>query len=119
MKLIYDGNYVEPAARHGGKRYQEQGLTALIEAQGSTRDLPNYVLVDSERHMPFSLGQLTSAGIYPERQKIIVVKAAVAFRAAYEPIAARIIEVDTGGLTAVNPKRFTYRHANPNLFGLR
>jgi microcystin degradation protein MlrC len=43
----------------------------------------------------------------------------VAFRAAYEPIAGTIIEVDTAGLTAVNPKRFTYQRARPELHGLR
>ena len=118
VKLIYDGQYVERAVRHGGRRYLDQGLTAVIYAQGSTDDLPNVVLLNSKRHTPFSLGQLTSAGIDPERQKILVVKAAVAFRAAYEPIAGEIIEVDTGGLTAVNPKRFNYQHARKDLFGL-
>ncbi len=118
VKLIYDGEYVEPAVRHGGRRYLDQGLTAVIHVEGSTQDLPNIVLLNSKRHTPFSLGQLTSAGIDPTRQKILVVKAAVAFRAAYEPIAARIIEVDTAGLTAVNPKRFTYRHARRPMHGL-
>jgi microcystin degradation protein MlrC len=118
VKLIYDGEYVEPAVRHGGRRYLDQGLSAVIYAEGSTPDEPNVVLLDSKRHTPFSLGQLTSAGIDPTRQKILVVKAAVAFRAAYEPVAAKIIEVDTGGLTAVNPKRFTYRHVRPGLAGL-
>ncbi len=119
VKLIYDGEYVERAVRHGGRRYLDQGLTAVIHAEGSTPDLPNVVLLNSKRHTPFSLGQLTSAAIEPERQKILVVKAAVAFRAAYEPIAGRIIEVDTGGLTAVNPKRFEYKRARPDLFGMR
>jgi microcystin degradation protein MlrC len=118
VKLIYDGEYVEPAVRHGGRRFLDQGLSAVIYAEGSTPDAPNIVLLDSKRHTPFSLGQLTSAGIDPTRQKILVVKAAVAFRAAYEPVAAKIIEVDTGGLTAVNPKRFTYRHVRPGLAGL-
>jgi microcystin degradation protein MlrC len=119
VKLIYDGKYVETAARHGGRRYLDQGLSAVIHAEGSTAELPNVVLLNSKRHTPFSLGQLTSTGILPERQKILVVKAAVAFRAAYEPIAGTIIEVDTAGLTAVNPKRFTYTRARPELFGLR
>ena len=118
VKLLYDGEYVEPAIRHGGRRYLEQGLSAVVHAEGSTPDEPNVVLLTSMRHTPFSLGQLTSAGIDAARQRILVVKAAVAFRAAYEPIAAKIIEVDTGGLTAVNPKRFTYRHVRPGLAGL-
>ena len=91
----------------------------MIHAEGSTQDLPSVVLLNSERHTPFSLGQLTSAGIVPERQRILVVKAAVAFRAAYEPIAGTIIEVDTPGLTAVNPTRFDYRMVRPDLYGLR
>lgn len=119
VQLIYDGKYVETAVRHGGRRYLDQGLTAVIQVEGSTLEMPNLVLVNSKRHTPFSLGQLTSAGINAARQKILVVKAAVAFRAAYEPIAARIIEVDTAGLTAVNPKRFNYKLANPNHYGLR
>ncbi len=119
VKLIYDGEYIETAIRHGGRRYLDEGLTAVIHAEGSTPDLPNVVLLNSKRHTPFSLGQLTSAGIVPERQKILVVKAAVAFRAAYEPIAGTIIEVDTPGLTAVNPKRFEYKHARSDLFGIR
>lgn len=119
VKLIYDGRYIETAVRHGGRRYLDQGLTAVIHAEGSTPDLPNVVLLNSKRHTPFSLGQLTSAGVVPERQRILVVKAAVAFRAAYEPIAGTIIEVDTPGLTAVNPKRFTYKHARADMFGIR
>jgi microcystin degradation protein MlrC len=68
--------------------------------------------------MPFSLGQLTSCGIVPQYQKILVVKAAIAYRAAYEPIAGRIIEVDTPGLTAVNPAHFTYTRVRRPLFGI-
>lgn len=119
VQLLYNGQYIETAIRHGGRRYLDQGLSAVIHAAGSTSDLPNVVLINSKRHTPFSLGQLTSAGIVPERQKILVVKAAVAFRAAYEPIAGTIIEVDTPGLTAVNPNRFTYKHARPDLYGIR
>ena len=44
---------------------------------------------------------------------MIVVKAAVAYRAAYEPIAGQIIEVDTPGLTAVNPLHFEYHDIRP------
>ena len=111
VKSLHDGRYLETEVRHGGARYHDQGLTAVIEADGSTRDLQNLLMLTTRRQTPFSLHQLIGCGVYPERQKILVVKAAIAFRAAYEPIAARIIEVDTGGVTAVNPARFTYRRA--------
>ena len=66
-------------------------------------------MLNSLRTPPFSLGQLTSLGIDPARQAILVVKAAVAYKAAYGPIAGRVIEVDTPGLTAIDPPRFTYQ----------
>jgi microcystin degradation protein MlrC len=67
---------------------------------------------------PFSLQQLISAGIAPERQKILVVKAAVAFRAAYEPVVRRIIEVNTPGITAADPRLFTYKQLRRPVFPL-
>lgn len=119
VKSLHDGQFMETEIRHGGQRYYDQGLTAVIEVEGSTRDLKNLVMLTTRRQVPFSIHQLVSCGVYPERQKILVVKAAIAFRAAYEPVAARIIEVDTGGVTAINPSRFTYKRVPPDLFGLR
>lgn len=118
VKSLHLGHYIEPEVRHGGGRYYDRGLTAVIEVEGSTRDLENLLVLTTRRSSPNSLHQLISCGIYPERQKILTVKGAIAPRAAYEPIAARIIEVDTPGLTSVNPARFTYKHARRPLFGL-
>lgn len=118
VKSLHDGKYVEPEIRHGGDRYLDQGLTAVVEVEGSTRDLPNLLMLTTRRQPPFSLHQLIACGISPVRQRILVVKAAIAFRAAYEPIAARIIEVDTAGATAVNPARFIYKRVRRPLFGL-
>lgn len=119
VKSLHDGRFLETEIRHGGQRYYDQGLTAVVEVEGSTRDLQNLLILTTRRQVPFSIHQLVSCGIYPERQRFLVVKAAIAFRAAYEPAAARIIEVDTGGVTAINPARFTYKHVPPTLFGLQ
>ena len=119
VKSLHDGRYIETEVRHGGQRYLDQGLTAVLEVDASTRDTPNLLMLTTRRQTPFSLHQLISCGIYPQRQRILVVKAAIAYRAAYEPIAARIIEVDTPGLTAVNPARFEWHNVPANLFGLR
>jgi microcystin degradation protein MlrC len=94
------------------------GFTAVIEVEGSTLDLPNLLLLTTERSTPNSLHQLISCGVYPQRQKILVAKGAIAPRAAYEPIAGRIIGVDTPGATAVNPARFAYQRVRRPLFGL-
>jgi microcystin degradation protein MlrC len=50
---------------------------------------------------------LVSCGIRPNRQQILIAKAAIAFRTANEHAAAPIVEVDTpAGATAVNPAAF-------------
>lgn len=118
VRSLHVGEYIETEVRHGGGRYHHMGHTAVIEVEGSTRDLQNLLLVTAERSSPNSLHQLISNGVYPERQKILVAKGTIAPRAAYEPIAARLIEVDSPGVTAVNPKRFTYRRVRAGLFGL-
>jgi microcystin degradation protein MlrC len=105
VRVLHDGTYIEPEVRHGGKRINHMGLTALVEIEGR-----NLLVFNSQRHPPFSLGQLTCLGIRPGQQRLLVVKAAIAYKAAYAPIAGTIIEVDTPGLTAVNPERFKYRH---------
>lgn len=118
VKSIHDGRYQETEPRHGGYRDHDQGLTAVLEIGESACGVPRLLVLTTQREAPFSLQQLLSLGIEPQRQKILVVKAAIAYRAAYEPIAGRIIEVDSPGLTAVNPTRFTYRDVRRPLWGL-
>jgi len=119
VKCLHDGKFIETEARHGGARYHDQGLTAVLELGAKEPENASFIVLTTKRQVPFSLQQLSSLGLQPEKQKIIVVKAAIAYRAAYEPIAGRIIEVDTPGLTTVNPKRFTYNNVRKPLWGLK
>ena len=112
VRLIHDGQFIETQPRHGGQRYHNQGLTTVVVVGDSL------VVLTSRRQTPFSLQQLLSLGIDPTEMRMIVVKAAVAYRAAYEPIAGQIIEVDTPGLTAVNPLHFEYHNVRRPLFPL-
>jgi microcystin degradation protein MlrC len=113
VRLIHDGNWIETEARHGGKRQNDQGHTAVLDLGNN-----NVLVLNSLRTPPFSLGQLTSLGIDPRGARAIVVKAAVAYKAAYAPIAGQIIEVDTPGLTAINPARFEYKRIRRPLYPL-
>ena len=81
VRLIHDGYFIETEPRHGGQKYHNQGLTAVVAVADSL------VMLTSHRQTPFSLQQLLSLGIDPKAMQIIVVKAAIAYRAAYEPIA--------------------------------
>jgi microcystin degradation protein MlrC len=113
VRLIADGRYIEPEPRHGGLRFGDTGLTAVVEtAEG------HLVVLTSLRESPTSLHQVLSLGIRPETRRIIVVKGAVAPRAAYEPISSKVIAVNTPGVTAANPEDFTYRHRPKPLYPL-
>jgi microcystin degradation protein MlrC len=113
VRLLHDGRWVETEARHGGKRHNDQGRTAVLDLGDG-----NTLVLNSLRTPPFSLGQLTSLGIDPKAARAIVVKAAVAYKAAYAPIAGEIIEVDTPGLTAINPARFEYQRIRRPMYPL-
>jgi microcystin degradation protein MlrC len=52
---------------------------------------------------PFHSEQLESVGIVPRDAAIIVVKGAVAWRAAYGRMAGEVIEVDTPGICPLDP----------------
>jgi microcystin degradation protein MlrC len=113
VRSLHEGTWVEEEARHGGRRLNDQGPTAVVELPG-----PILLVLNTLRTPPFSLGQLTSLGIDAASQAILVAKAAVAYKAAYGPIASQIIEVDTPGLTAIDPRRFSYRHIRRPIFPL-
>lgn len=90
----------------------DQGRTAVVDTGG-------VLLVLTERRMPmWNLQQLRSLGVEPMRLRIIAVKAAIAYRAAYAPIATRIIEVDTPGLSAADVRRFPYRRLKRPIYPL-
>jgi microcystin degradation protein MlrC len=111
VRSLHDGKWEEDQPRHGGRRFNDQGATAVVDLDGG-----NTLVLNSLRTPPFSLGQLTSLGIEPSFQSILVVKAAIAYKAAYAPIAGRVIEVDTPGLTAVDPGRFEYKNRRKPMY---
>jgi microcystin degradation protein MlrC len=93
---ITDGSYRGGGTWKTGQQFS-MGTTAVLEASGIT-------LVVMERPVPpFHAEQLLSVGIEPRETAIIVVKGAVAWRAAYGDVAAEVIEVDTPGICPLDP----------------
>lgn len=119
VKSLHDGDYIETEIRHGGGRYFSMGPTAVIEVDGGTRDDKNLLVLTTRRIVPYSMHQIVSLGIYPDRQRILVAKGTVAPRAAYEPVSAKIIVVDSPGSTAVNPARFKFKNVREKLWGMQ
>lgn len=69
----------------------DMGPSAVVRHAGLT------ILLTSKKTPPFDLGQWRSQGIELTELDVIVVKAAVAHRRVYDPIAARMWWVDTPG----------------------
>ncbi len=69
----------------------------------------NHVILTERRTVPWSLGQLLSVGIEPADCAIIVVKAAIAYKVAYGPIAGTIVECGTPGWTTPDLSSLPYR----------
>jgi microcystin degradation protein MlrC len=80
------------------------GPTAVVDAGGVQ------VVLTTLRTMPFDGEQLRCLGIEPAEQAIIVVKSAIAWRAAYGDVAKRVIFLDSPGICASNLDRFDYAH---------
>jgi microcystin degradation protein MlrC len=98
---------------HGGGRFFDQGLTAVVET--SQR---HTLILTSLPMAPVSLEQVRSTGVKPERFQVVVAKGVVAPRGAYEPIAARILLVNTPGATAADPTLFAYHRRRRPLYPL-
>jgi microcystin degradation protein MlrC len=73
-----------------GDRF-DMGLCAVVRHAGLT------LLLTSVKTPPFDLGQWRSQGLEPTSFSFLGVKAAVAHRRAYDPIATRMLWVDTPG----------------------
>lgn len=76
------------------------------------------ILLTSRRTPPFDLGQWRSQGLEPRDFAFIGVKAAVAHRRAYDPIAARMLWVDTPGPCTSNVRALPYQRIRRPVFPL-
>lgn len=98
-------------ASMAGDRF-DMGPCAVVRHEGLT------ILLTSNKTPPFDLGQWRSQGIEPTSLSVIVVKAAVAHRRAYDPIAARMIWVGTPGPCTSNLRSLPYRHVRRPIYPL-
>lgn len=114
VRLLSDGHYINRGPMHGMSDGVEwhMGRCAVLDCNGIT------LLLTEHRVMPLNIHQLKSQGIQPEYTRILVVKAAHSYRPSYEPIAGRIIEVDTPGLTTTDLSTFPFRNIKRCLYPL-
>lgn len=94
-----------------GSRF-DMGPCAVVRQGGVT------ILLTSHKTPPFDLGQWRSQGIEPEKLSVIAVKAAVAHRRVYDPIAGAHFTVETPGPCSSNLKGFPFRNVTRPVFPL-
>lgn len=111
VRLIAEGRYVHRGTYMKGQT-TDMGRTVVVECDG-------VLLVLMERKaMPFDAEQLRSLAIEPAAQHIIVVKSAIAWKAAYGDLARRVIYTDTPGLCSSHLQSFRYQKVPRPIFPL-
>lgn len=111
VRHLSDGKFTYKGSFMPGKSVA-MGRTAVLDCAGIT------IVLSELKTPPFDQEQLRSVGLDPLDFKIIVVKSAVAWRAAYGDIVAEAIEVNTPGLCAADLTRFAYNHVRRPIFPL-
>ncbi len=84
-------------------RQVRAGASAVLEADGVQ------ILVRERKVMPFDRQEIEVMGIDPAACRIIVVKSALAWRAAYGDLARAVLEVDTPGICTARLETLPYR----------
>ena len=84
------------------------GRTAVLRCEGRYGNHVE-VIVCERRVQALDTAIFRSQGIEPSEKRILGVKSAVHFRGSFSPVASRILEVDTPGLTSIDFSRFPYQ----------
>nr|BAG82725.1 hypothetical protein [uncultured bacterium] len=116
VRTLHIGTYEETERRHGGARYHDAGLSAVVEVNRTAPGKGGLLVLNTKRTTPMSIHQITSVGIVPQQQKILVAKGTVAPRAAYGPVSAQIIQVDSGGACDINMPPSAFKRARTDFY---
>jgi len=111
VKTLTDGKWIVKGPMGTGSE-SDMGETAVLLVGG------NEVIVTSKRLQPMDLVLYRCLGIEPSVRRFIVVKSSVHYRAAHEPIAVEVIELDTPGLTSPRLAGFGFKKLRRPIFPL-
>ena len=108
---LSDGNYVGSGAIIGGLT-RTWGPSAVIRVDGIE------ILVVSLRSQVLDMEQFRAFGIEPQKKRVVALKSMQHFRAAFEPIAERVIVCDSGALCTLNYALLPYTRVPRPMFPL-
>lgn len=114
VRLIHEGGFVLAGPMSRGMR-ASRGRTVVLEINGP--DGIELQLTEYRGH-PSDLNYFRAFGIEPTERRILVVKSAAHFRAAYGPIASKMIEVDAPGISTPRLSSLEYAGLSRPVFPL-
>jgi len=105
VRHISDGTYIRRGPQNPGGE-ERMGATVVLEIGGRHGiDL----MLTSHRAHPSDLQHFRSVGIEPTDKRILVLKSAAHYRAAFSPIAIEVFEVDAPGICHPYLDRFKWK----------
>ena len=111
LELKSDGNYFAEGPMAGGLQ-RSWGPTVVLRVQ----DID--ILVVSKPAQILDLAQFTAFGIQPQHKAVVALKSMQHFRAAFEPIASRVIVCDSGALCTPQHTKLPYHRVPRPIFPL-
>ena len=114
VRLIHEGRFMMGGVMGRGTS-ASRGRTVVLEIGG-----PGGIelqLTDLRGH-PNDLNFFRAFGIEPTERRILVLKSAAHFRAAFEPIATKVIEVDAPGISSPRLETFDYKSLRRPIYPL-
>jgi microcystin degradation protein MlrC len=111
VRTLSDGRFVYKGPMNRGLEGR-LGTTAVLDIDDVK------VILISHRAQTLDPEMLRVVGIDPLAERILVVKSSVHYRAAFEPLAHAIVEVDAPGLSSSNLARFTFANVRRPIYPL-
>ncbi len=111
IERLSDGAFRGDGPMLGGLD-RSYGPTAVLKVDGIE------ILIVTEREQMLDRQQLYAFGIDPTRRKVLALKSMQHFRAAFEPIAGKVIVCDSGALSTPQMSRRPYRRVKRPIWPL-
>lgn len=114
VRMIHEGRHPMGGVMGAGTT-SSRGKTVVLEING-----PQGIelqLTELRGH-PNDLNHFRSFGIEPTQRRILVLKSAAHFRAAFEPIATKVIEIDAPGISTPKLTTLAYQHLRRPIYPL-
>ncbi|MFT4036663.1 MAG: M81 family metallopeptidase [Thermomicrobiales bacterium] len=114
VRLIHEGTF-PLAGPMGAGTFAGRGRTVVLEIGGSGGI--ELQLTELRGH-PSDLNHFRAFGIEPTQRRMLVLKSAAHFRAAFEPIASKVIEVDAPGISTPKLATLPYERLRRPIYPL-